>query len=473
MFKKTWQTAAVAAGLTLGAACAQDEVATGVVARAGDLRLGVDETVQLLADHENLPNDIELVRAVADLWADYALLAHVIARDSTLGALDLEPLVRQQLDQEMIFLLRDSVIQVDTLVSDDELREVYERESPESELRASHILLTFPEQSTQAERDSVRAEMETLRRRALAGEDFAALARRHSQDPGSGPQGGDLGTFSRGDMVKPFEDAAFALQPGEISQVVESPYGLHLIRLDSRRAPGFDQVRDQFRMRLLNQRFLQAESAFVAGVEERGSPQIQEGAGQIVRELAKDPSAQLSRRAGDRTLVRFEGGAVTVRDYVDVLQGQQASFRQQVQSATDEQLDNFLRGLAQRELLVAEAARGGLAPSRERVDSLVAEARQQLLAVAGDVGLRSLDQAPGETVEVAVQRAVRRALGDVLAGAADPVPLGPISYQLRSRTPITVFETGLGEVVVGVGRIRAARVPAAGEPAPDTAGTGG
>lgn len=463
---RSWRNAAVAAGLALTTACGGQESEEGLVARVGDHRLRAADVVQLLADHEDLPNDIALVRAVAEIWADYALLAEAIARDTLLKALDLEPLVRQQLDQEMIFLLRDSVIQVDTVISDEELRQVYERESPDSELRASHILMTFPEQASGSQRDSVRAEMEGIRSRALAGESFAALARRYSQDPGSGPQGGDLGTFNRGDMVKPFEDAAFALQPGEISPVVESPYGLHLIRLESRNAPGFDQVRDQFRMRLLNQRFLQAESVFVAGVEERGNPQIADGATEIVKELAKDPAAQLSRRAGERALVRYADGAVTVKDYLEVLQSQQGLFREQVANASEDQVQNFLRGLAQRELLVAEAARGGLAPSRERVDSLVGEARQQLLAVAGDIGLRSLDRAPGETLEAAVGRAARKAITDVLNGASDPVPLGSISYQLRSRNPLTVFDTGLGEVVVGVGRIRAARVPAGSDSAP-------
>lgn len=454
---KNWRNAAAVAGLALAAACGGQESEEGLVARVGDHRLRANDLVQLLADHEDLPNDIALVRAVTELWADYALLAEAVARDSTLKGLSLEPLVRQQLDQEMIFLLRDSVIQVDTLIGEEELRETYDRESPDSELRASHILMTYPEQASQGQRDSVMAQMQGIRQRALAGESFAALARRYSQDPGSGAQGGDLGTFARGDMVRPFEDAAFALQPGEISQVVESPYGLHLIRLESRSAQGFDQVRDQFRLRLLNQRFLQAESAFVAGVEERGDPQIADGAGEIVRELAKDPSARLSRRATDRALVRYAGGAVTVQDYMDVLQSQQAIFRDQVANASEEQVSNFLRGLAQRELLVAEAARGGLAPSRERVDSLVTEAREQLLAVAGEIGLRNLDQAPGETLATAAGRAARRAITDILAGATDPVPLGPISYQLRSRHPLTIIETGLGEVVIGVGQIRAVR----------------
>ncbi|MBA3240377.1 MAG: peptidylprolyl isomerase [Acidobacteria bacterium] len=83
-----------------------------------------------------------------------------------------------------------------------------------------------------------RAKIEGLLKRARAGEDFAALAREFSTDPGSRESGGDLGWFGRGTMVKPFEDAAFALKAGEVSEVFESPFGFHIVKLEERRAQG-------------------------------------------------------------------------------------------------------------------------------------------------------------------------------------------------------------------------------------------
>ncbi|HSW28274.1 MAG TPA: peptidylprolyl isomerase [Longimicrobiales bacterium] len=449
--------AAALVGLALVAACAKDEPTEGLVARAGEFRLTVDDAVELLVDQENLPNDVEVVRALAELWADYALLAAEAAEDSTLAGLDLEPLVRQQLDQEVIFQLRDSAIEVDTLISDADLLAAYQREAPDSRLRASHILMTFPGEATAAQRDSVRVAIEGVRRRALAGESFAALARQFSQDPGTAQLGGSLGDFGRGDMVKPFEDAAFALQPGGISDVVETPYGLHVIRLEGKEAPGFEQVKEQFRVRVINQRFVQAESAFVAGVEEQGAPTIEEGAEAVVREVSKDPTTPLSRRAARRALVSFAGGAVTAQDFRSVVQSQQPQFRAQVEAATDEQIQNFLKGLAQREMLVAEAGRRGLAPSQARVDSLVAEARLQLRTVAADIGLVPLERAPDEKVGPAVGRAVRKALTDVLMGAKDVLPLGLLSFQLREKEQTSVYDAGLGQVVLKVGQVRAGR----------------
>lgn len=104
-------------------------------------------------------------------------------------------------------------------------------------LRAAHILLRLPPNASAADRDATRAQLEDLRDRILAGEDFAALAREHSQDPGSAAQGGDLGVFTADQMVEPFAEAVLALEPGQLSDVVETPFGLHLIRLTERLPP--------------------------------------------------------------------------------------------------------------------------------------------------------------------------------------------------------------------------------------------
>jgi hypothetical protein len=83
-----------------------------------------------------------------------------------------------------------------------------------------------------------RAKIEGLLARVRAGEDFAKLASEFSDDPGSKTDGGDLGWFGHGQMVKPFEDAAFALKQGEVSGIIESQFGYHIIKLEERRAQG-------------------------------------------------------------------------------------------------------------------------------------------------------------------------------------------------------------------------------------------
>jgi parvulin-like peptidyl-prolyl isomerase len=90
-----------------------------------------------------------------------------------------------------------------------------------------------------------RAKAEAVLRRARAGEDFAALAKETTEEPGGGDRGGDLGWFGRNQMVKPFEEAAFALQAGGLSGIVETQFGFHVIKVEERRAGagGAEQVR--------------------------------------------------------------------------------------------------------------------------------------------------------------------------------------------------------------------------------------
>lgn len=123
-------------------------------------------------------------------------------------------------------------------LTDAELEKYYQRnidrfEVPE-QVHAAHILIRVPQGASEAVKAEKKALIEKLRDRARKGEDFAALARSSSEDPGSAAQGGDLGFFGRGSMVAPFEQAAFALKTGEISDVVTTDFGYHVIRLIAR-----------------------------------------------------------------------------------------------------------------------------------------------------------------------------------------------------------------------------------------------
>jgi peptidyl-prolyl cis-trans isomerase D len=98
-------------------------------------------------------------------------------------------------------------------------------------VKASHILIR-----TNNNKDSARAEAQKILNRVKSGGDFAALAMEYSEDPTSGRRGGDLGFFGKGQMVKPFEEAAFAMEAGEISGLVESQFGYHIIKVDDKKS---------------------------------------------------------------------------------------------------------------------------------------------------------------------------------------------------------------------------------------------
>ncbi len=138
-------------------------------------------------------------------------------------------------------------------VSPEELKSYYEAHKDnymqEEQVKARHILLMVDENASDAEAAKAEKKILKILAKAKSGEDFAKLAEKYSEGP-SGPKGGELGWFGRGAMVKPFEDAAFALKKGELSKPVRTRFGWHIIKVDDVREAGqkeFDQVQNEIR----------------------------------------------------------------------------------------------------------------------------------------------------------------------------------------------------------------------------------
>ena len=135
-------------------------------------------------------------------------------------------------------------------------------------VRASHILISALQDADEATRAGARAQANALRTEAAdAAADFAALAREHSADAATAANGGDLGNLERGQTVPAFEEALFALEPGAISEVVESPFGFHVIKAVERRAGRvvpFDEASGQIRMLLIDQERQALTTEFIA-----------------------------------------------------------------------------------------------------------------------------------------------------------------------------------------------------------------
>lgn len=147
----------------------------------------------------------------------------------------------EQANIEYVVLDLDTIKKTIT-VSQEELKSYYEqnlaRFSGQEERRASHILITSSKGAPAAERDKAKAKAQSLLDAvSKTPSNFADVAKANSQDPGSAANGGDLDFFARGAMVKPFEDAAFAMKKGDISALVESDFGFHIIKLTDIKSP--------------------------------------------------------------------------------------------------------------------------------------------------------------------------------------------------------------------------------------------
>ncbi len=424
------------------------------LARAGNFQLGVEETAELIAPVPELPQDPAVIEALTDFWIDYSLLALAVNREGALEEIDLSALTRQHLNQDKVLQLRDMVIDVDTTVSDEELAEIYERDRPGERIRARHILLLFPDDAGQAQRDSVRDLAHQIRDRAAAGEDFASLAEQYSEDQGSAARGGDLNFFERGTMVPPFEEAAFALEPGEVSDVVESQFGLHVIRLEERDFPPLDEVAPRLRQEIQTERTARAESIFVAEIEEPAQITLADGARSRVRELAGAAQLDLSEREKARALVTFEGGDYPVREFRWFLLNQPTQIRQQIANATDDQLEGMLKELARGELLVHEAERRDITVPDEQVRELEEEIREQYREMAGLLGLDDITPEEGETLEAAVERAMADLLPRLVRGEQEVYPLGNLSLPLRDHYGVQISMENMNSTAQRVAALR-------------------
>lgn len=214
--------------------------------------------------------------------ADFS--AKVVVSDGDIEAFyQQNPALFQAPEQATIeFVVLDlETIKKSLVVNEADLRTYYEqnagRLSGQEERRASHILINAPKTTSAEDRKKARAKAEEVLGSARRSPDsFADLARKNSQDTGSAPNGGDLDFFARGAMVKPFEEAVFAMKKGDISDIVETEFGYHIIRLTDIKVPktrSFEDMRAQLEAELKKQqaqrKFAEVADAFTNGVYEQ------------------------------------------------------------------------------------------------------------------------------------------------------------------------------------------------------------
>ncbi|MFO7782757.1 MAG: peptidylprolyl isomerase [Spirochaetia bacterium] len=166
-------------------------------------------------------------------------------------------------------------------VTDEEVREFYEENTQMFEesqsVKASHILIDTREAETEEAKEEARARAEELLEELEDGADFAELAREHSEGP-SAQNGGSLPQFSRGEMVPSFEEAAFALEAGEISDVVETRFGFHIIKVEEKSTGGttpYEEVKPQIAQYLEQQRQQEAVQAYLDELKEAPENEIE------------------------------------------------------------------------------------------------------------------------------------------------------------------------------------------------------
>jgi hypothetical protein len=325
-----------------------------VVARANDQTLSVERMAGWASTSKQVPLEPLAFSRLSHIWVDYALFAQALAkgqnlRDSATMTAAMWPVVSQlkweRFHEKLSTASTFTEKQVDSAYEAGEVR-VFQ-----------HILFQVPPNAAPTVDAQKRHQAEQLLPQVRAADGrFGQLATRYSDDPGSKTQGGSLGLSGRGQFVAAFEDAAWQLPPGGVSGVVKSPFGYHIIR-----RPPLSEVRDSFRNGIEERVQFHGDSVYLDSLTVKRRIEPVSRAPAYVRAAMQDIDGSRTSR---RTLVNYRGGSIRVRDLVRWVGAMDPSVTQALPQAPDEQINQFLKAIAQRELLLqqADSAKVSLTP---------------------------------------------------------------------------------------------------------------
>jgi len=424
--------------------------------------LTVDRLAQVVGHAQRIPIRPDVLTGVANVYLDYAVFAAELGRgrdlhDSALVLASQWP-VAAQLKWEryhaQVVATRGKLtpVQADSAFQAGTVR------------LFQHILIRIPQSAVpmveqQKEKQATAILMQAAAKR---GFNFAELARRYSEDPGSKTKGGYLPATARGQFVPAFDSAAWTLPPGAMTAVVRTPFGFHIIR-----RPPLAEVRDSFRADLENSRSARLDSLYLDSLANQRQFKIVSGAPALVRQAVPQI---VSARSDTRTLATYKGGTFQVKDLARWLLALDPNDVRGIATASDAQLNQFLKVLAQREMLLTEVDRAGvqLNPGdwrqlRAEHDSAVARL-EGLLGVSPQL-LKDSAATPAARVQLAMVHVDRYVDQAVTQGSAPFFPVPPfLASALRQGQPWSVNEAGIARAVESAQAIRAADTTARAAP---------
>ena len=317
---------------------------TDWVARAGTAELSVAKLATLLGK-SRAPIRKDIAKSIANVWVDYQLLGVAAAHGDSLN----DPKLIDEAMWPAIANLKAKkwydVVSKGWGVED---TAAAKRQWESGQILAADHILLLTQGMNDAQKADVKKKADALRAKVTAA-NFAATASKNSQDQQSARQGGSLGIFPKGSMVPEFEKALVALKPGEISPVIQTQYGYHIIH-----RPTYDQVKSQLLLASKGRSVAVAESTYLAKLEQNGKIEVKKDAPTIVRALGNDPDAY---RRDKTVLATSTAGKFTTSRLVGWLETlpPQARVLDQIKQSPDSLLVQLVRNFVKNELVLKQA----------------------------------------------------------------------------------------------------------------------
>ena len=422
-----------------------------VVAKAGAQELSVTRLGDLLGNSKlGVPVTKDVATLVArDLWVPYQLLGLAAARSDSLG--DTKAIEAAAIGMVENAKLSRFMESVSAAMPVDPGSEAGYLAAQGDLYSARHILLLVPQGATPAAKDSIRRKIDALRSQVTPA-NFADVARKNSQD-NSAATGGDLGVFPRGAMVKPFSDAVAALKPGEISPVVETQFGFHIVQRNT-----WDQAKTQYLAQAGGRGRQVAESTYIAKAQAEADVKLKSDAAATLKAVAKDP---IAFRKDNKVLATYKGGELTASRLALFMLASPQSGRlaQQIQTAPDSLVNQFVTNQTQRELLLKRADSAKMGLTAEELSSLHRDFKQVVQQSWAAIGIdpKSLAdsaKSQGDREKLAATR-VEAFLDRVMSGQAQPVPVPtPLQMVLMDKYDAKVNAAGIDRAVERAGKVR-------------------
>lgn len=317
---------------------------TDWVARAGSAELSVTKLANLIGK-SRVPVRKDIAKSIASVWADYQLLGLAAAHGDSLSDPKLIdeamwPAIANMKARKWYDVVSKGWGVEDTAAA--------KRQWDSGQVLAADHILLLTQGMNDAQKAVVKKKVDALRARVTAA-NFADIATKNSQDQQSAKQGGSLGIFPKGSMVPEFEKALVALKPGEISPVIQTQYGYHIIH-----RPTYDQVKTQLLLASKGRSVAVAESTYLAKLEQNGKIEVKKDAPTIVRAVGNDPDAY---RRDNTVLATSTAGKFTTSRLVGWLETlpPQARVLDQIKQSPDSLLVQLVRNFVKNELVLKQA----------------------------------------------------------------------------------------------------------------------
>jgi hypothetical protein len=414
-----------------------------VAAEAGVLELQSQRLAEMVAGVTKGPKQRvtrETADFITDTWVDYALFSQAVALNRLpVDSASVAEAVWPELAELKGTHFHDTLMSRRAATSDSAADSLYR-----TDVRVLQHILFGARNAPPPVKEATRKKAEATLARVRKGADFGELASQLSEDPGSKSDSGYLPPSPKGRFVASFDSAAWTLQPGQTSGVVETPFGFHLIR-----RPPIGEVRGRLDDYLLDMAGVELDSTFMDSLAEASKIEIKSDAAATMR--AALGATEESRRS-DRTIVTYKGGELTVQGFLRWVRALPPQYLQQLKSADDSTLFRFARVLTQNTLLLREAEAAGMRPTELEWKTMERHYLSQLDTLKTEMGLVGADLS--DTTVAAAERQkvaglkMEHYFDNLIAGKTTLRPLpSALATLLRERLPFRIDQAGVGRAV--------------------------